>query len=147
VKTLARRLSLGLGVAALGLGWCLVNDHYWPEYRVGFVNDLILAFPFYVLGVAAILGRPRLVGTVLATAAIAALESFAFEANATSASSTASLAFLVPLFYGTALVVVAVLAQVLVDAMSQRRSRQFVAKLSEDEQIEWAEFMSRGHER
>jgi len=72
------------------------------------------------------------------------METLAYQANATSTSSTASLAFLLPLFYGTALVILAVLAQVVVDALRRRRSRQFVANLNEAEQVEWAQFMSRG---
>ena len=138
-------------MAILGLVSCLGNDYYWQAQVAGrtaiISADLIIAFPFYVLGVAAILGRPRFIGTALTMVSLAVFASVAYQWDATSNSSTAGLAFLLPLFYGTVLIVVAVLLQVLVDALRSRRTREFVGHLGEADQADWARFMSEERER
>jgi hypothetical protein len=160
IQNIARHFALGGAVAALGAAWCLANDHYWqtrsatisigygyPSSTASFflsvVGDLMFtAIPFYVLGIAAFLGRPRLIGTALAFVGLAALTSLAYQANATSTSSTAPLVFLASVFYGTVLVAGVVLLQVLIDALRSRRTRAFVDGLSEADQADWAKFVA-----
>lgn len=148
IETLVRRLALGFGVAILGLAWGLGNDYYWHTEvagRTGLSADAIIALPFYVLGIAAMLGRPRFIGTALTIVTLALFASVAYQWDARSTGSMAGLAFLLPLFYGTVLVVVAVVLQVLVDALRSRQTREFVGNLSESNQADWARFMS-GHD-
>jgi hypothetical protein len=151
LKTLVRRFGLGCGLATLGLLWCVGNDYYWQEkvlfWTPSFYADVVIAFPFYVLGAAAILGWPRFIGAALTTIALGLFASWAYWAAATSSSSTAGLAFFLPLFYGTILVALAVLLQVLVDALRSRRTREFVGQLSESDQADWARFISGSSEQ
>jgi len=146
IETLVRRFAL-VGVAILGAGWSLASDYYWQaktgsDTLVGVSGDLIIAFPFYVLAVAAVVGRPRFIGTALTMVGLAVLAGVAYQAAATSSSSTAGLVFFLPLFYGTVLVAVAVLLQVLVDALRSRRTNEFVKNLSKADQADWARFVS-----
>jgi peptidoglycan/LPS O-acetylase OafA/YrhL len=148
-QTVVKRSALAAAVAFLGVGWCLANDYYWNgQYNpLNVVGDLTIAFPFYVLSIAAALGWPRRVGTALTLVGLGLLASVAYQVDATSTSSTAGLVFLLPLVYGTALVVVAVLVQVLVDALRSRHTREFVQHLNSAEQEDWATFISGQGER
>ena len=66
-EIVVKRFALAAGVVVLGVGWCLANDYYWQgqDNPLNVVGDLTVAFPFYVLSIAAALGWPRLVGTSL----------------------------------------------------------------------------------
>jgi hypothetical protein len=165
IHGVVRRFVLGASFVLLGGVWCLANDYYWqtkiasipvgsgypaigPATFAFASSDLtMIAIPFYVLGAAAFLGRPRLIGASVVLVGLAVFTSLAYDANAARTSSTAPLVFLASIFYGVVLVAGAVFAQVLVDAVRSRHSRDFVESLSEVDQLAWARFISQDNGR
>ena len=117
------RVGHGAGIAAIGVAAAIGFDEYWSTHgsyggSVSLGGDLVFgAMPFLLLGVIAIVYGSTYLPWV-AVAGLLVLTYFEYKSNATTDSSTASLAFLGSWFIG---VPIAVAAPLIESAFRQRR--------------------------
>jgi hypothetical protein len=126
---LALVLVIGIGGPVFTVATDLWVAHRFPTYAegrwlAGPAWDVIFAVPFVLLAVVLLVTGMSRLAAALAALGLAAIMALTFWSDATSDSSTAALAFLIPWLYGFPLVLLAFVVDAAVRAAAAYRARR-----------------------